>query len=135
MFLMRRRDIMAVGIVLSIAVLSTEGLVAAKIITKRLGLPVRHLEPLLQALSREGILEGFRGPDGGYRLARDPKAITIEDIVAAAETINQSAKSGASWSPLLKKVVLPAVEQAERAWLTALASITMEELLKAANRR
>ncbi len=44
----------------------------------------RHLEPVLQALVREGIFKGVRGLHGGYSLARDHEHITAEDILHAA---------------------------------------------------
>ena len=45
-------------------------------------LPPRHLETLLQALVRAGILKGVRGPRGGYELARERRRITVGEIVA-----------------------------------------------------
>jgi hypothetical protein len=47
----------------------------------RQGLALRHLEPLLQVLAPHGILTGYRGPRGGYRLAREPSDISVEDIL------------------------------------------------------
>lgn len=36
---------------------------------------------VLTVLSQAGFVHGTRGPGGGYRLARDPAAITIFDVV------------------------------------------------------
>lgn len=36
---------------------------------------------VLTQLSQHGIVRGTRGPGGGYRLARDPAAITVLEIV------------------------------------------------------
>jgi DNA-binding IscR family transcriptional regulator len=44
-------------------------------------LPLRHLEPVLQALVRDGILKGIRGPQGGYALARERNRIPADDIL------------------------------------------------------
>ena len=60
--------------------------VAAKALAARHNLPPRHLEPVLQALVRHGILKGVRGPRGGYELARERRRITAGDIVRAAMT-------------------------------------------------
>jgi Rrf2 family protein len=38
-------------------------------IARRLMLPRRYLEQVMQQLVRAGILRGVRGPRGGYRLA------------------------------------------------------------------
>ncbi|MFZ1091503.1 MAG: Rrf2 family transcriptional regulator [Xanthobacteraceae bacterium] len=32
-------------------------------------------------LAPHGILTGYRGPRGGYRLAREPSDISVEDIL------------------------------------------------------
>ncbi len=49
----------------------------------RLELPTTS--KLLKRLSRGGLVESFRGPQGGYRLARAPVSITLADIVVAME--------------------------------------------------
>jgi Rrf2 family protein len=48
-------------------------------------LPVPFLEQVLNKLKREGLVEGRRGVNGGYVLARDPRDITIGDAVRALE--------------------------------------------------
>jgi len=58
--------------------------VAAKALATRHGLSPRHLEPVLQALVRHGILKGTRGPRGGYELAREKGRITADNILRAA---------------------------------------------------
>src|SRR5690606_23368246 len=40
---------------------------------------------LLKPLAQAGLVEGFRGVRGGYRLARPPAAITLCDIVEATD--------------------------------------------------
>jgi len=40
---------------------------------------------LLKPLARAGLVEGFRGAHGGYRLARLPEAISLADVVEAME--------------------------------------------------
>ncbi len=48
-------------------------------------LPPAYLNKQLQALVRAGILTSVPGPRGGFRLAREPAAISLLDIVAAVE--------------------------------------------------
>ena len=91
-------------------------------------LPPRHLEPVLQALVHAGILKGIRGPRGGYQLGRERRRITAEDILRAAQSLEEDAGPAVPKSPLLSQVVLPAVAQADRAFSTALARISVEEL-------
>ena len=78
-------------------------------------LPPRHLEPVLQALVRHGILEGIRGPRGGYELARERGRITADDILRAAGTADELDGAELAESQLLSEVVMPALVQAEKA--------------------
>ena len=105
--------------------------VSAKSLAERHDLPARHLEPVLQALVRDGILKGIRGPRGGYQLARERRRITADDILRAAGTIeeDETARSG---SNLLNDVVRPAVAQAEKAFSLALSHINIEDLTRRA---
>lgn len=48
-------------------------------------LPPAYLAKHMQALARAGVVCSSRGARGGYRLARDPAAITLWDIVSAIE--------------------------------------------------
>lgn len=48
-------------------------------------LPVAYLEQLVGELRRAGLVEGTRGVRGGYRLAREPGAITVGDIYRVLE--------------------------------------------------
>jgi len=43
-----------------------------------------YLEQIATALRTAGLLEGFSGRHGGYRLGRPPKRIRIDEIVTAA---------------------------------------------------
>ena len=59
--------------------------VSAKALAAHHGLPPRHLEPVLQALVRCGILKGIRGPHGGYELARERRRVTADEYEQALE--------------------------------------------------
>ncbi|MGG5821110.1 RrF2 family transcriptional regulator [Falsiroseomonas sp. HW251] len=85
MLLRRDRALMAIDIVLDVAFHAGRGAEAtgAAGIAERLGAQRRGIEPVLQALSRAAILEGMRGPKGGYRLARAPRGIALMEIVEA----------------------------------------------------
>lgn len=56
-------------------------------------LPLRHLESVQQALVRDGIPKGIRGPRGSYQLARDSCRVTAEDILRAAGNVEVSTRS------------------------------------------
>ena len=84
MVLLSRKSLLAVAAVIDVAVHGQEHPVSAKALAARHSLPARHLEPVLQALVRMGILKGIRGPRGGYELARERKRITADEILRAA---------------------------------------------------
>src|SRR5580704_19117709 len=109
--LLPRKGILAIAAVIDIAVHARGRPVAAKALASRHRLPPRHLEPVLQALVRQGILKGVRGPRGGYELAREPSRITADDILRAAGTVEETAEPLAR-SNLLTLVVMPALAQA-----------------------
>jgi Rrf2 family protein len=106
--------------------------IRSKTLAMRLALPERHLEPMLQAMARHGILKSTRGPLGGYELAREQRRITADEILRAAGTADEAERTPVPQSALLNSVVMPAVEQAERAFSTALARINIEGLAHSA---
>ena len=86
--LLPRKGILAIAAVIDVALQAHGHPISAKSSAARHGLPPRHLEPVLQALVRDGILKGIRGPRGGYALARDRKQVTANDILRAAGTVD-----------------------------------------------
>jgi Rrf2 family iron-sulfur cluster assembly transcriptional regulator len=56
-----------------------------KEIAERQAIPPRFLEQIFQDLKRSGIVDSKRGPQGGYRLARESSKVTLGDIVRAVE--------------------------------------------------
>ncbi len=59
--------------------------VTAKRLAAFYDLPTAYLNKQLQALTRAGILSSVSGPKGGFQLARDPRNITLLDIVVAID--------------------------------------------------
>lgn len=60
---------------------SKEGkLVRIKEISESENISVQYLEQILFKLKNEKIIEGKRGPTGGYRLLKEPKEITLHDL-------------------------------------------------------
>jgi Rrf2 family protein len=133
MALLTHKGLLAIAAVIDVALHSRGGPVSAKTLAERHALPARHLEPVLQALVRVGILKGIRGPRGGYELTPERRRITADDILRAAGTIEDASDLAATaGSALLNEVVIPAVAQAERAFSIALARINLEDLVRKA---
>lgn len=101
--------------------------------------PREYLAKQLQALSKAGILQGSRGPAGGYRLARAASKITLRDIVMAIEgpgpcfrcqEIRQRGPSGQPKRCYPKPCgIARAMLAAERVYLAELGKTTLAQLI------
>lgn len=60
---------------------STNGKTGIKQISKDLDLPSPFLAKILQQLAKQKILSSSKGPHGGFSLLKDPRKITLIDIV------------------------------------------------------
>ena len=100
-------------------------------IAERLGLARRGMEPLLQALSRAGLLESVRGPRGGYRLGRPRRDIRLSDIVAVALAEDTDPSDGPS-GRLQTAVVDGVWSELEDAARAQLAALTLDDLMRRA---
>jgi Rrf2 family transcriptional regulator, iron-sulfur cluster assembly transcription factor len=129
--LLLSKGALAVVAVIEIALNARTAPIQSKALAKRLGLPERHLEPVLQALARHDILESVRGPRGGYQLAREERRIT-DDILRATDKTAEMDCTSLADSALLKSVVLPVLRQAEEAFSAELARISVEDLAQSA---
>ncbi|MBV8216920.1 MAG: Rrf2 family transcriptional regulator [Solirubrobacterales bacterium] len=67
------------------AVASDNRAVPAERIATSQGIPLNFLEHILSDLRVAGVVRSQRGADGGYRLARAAREITIADIIRAVE--------------------------------------------------
>lgn len=63
----------------------TDDYLSLKEIADSMDLSAKFLEEISADLKSQGLVESKRGSYGGYRLARDPKKITVKDIVEAIE--------------------------------------------------
>jgi Rrf2 family protein len=70
---------------IELALASGHGPVSATHIAKRQDLSVAYLEQLLHRLKKEGFVSSVRGPRGGYVLAKEPRRITMAQIVRVLE--------------------------------------------------
>lgn len=57
-------------------------------IATRLDVSLSHLEHLFALLRRHELVEGFRGPGGGYVLARAARDISVGDIVYCVDQLD-----------------------------------------------
>jgi Rrf2 family protein len=62
-----------------------DGQVLGKDISETEGLPAAYLEQIMASLRRADIVLGTRGARGGYVLTRDPRTITVTELIVALE--------------------------------------------------
>ena len=62
-----------------------DGPQSIKLIAERQGIPEAYLEQLIAVLRREKLVISNRGAQGGYRLSREPKDMTVGDVLRALE--------------------------------------------------
>jgi len=73
----------AVTAMLDLAIHHDEGPVTLADISGAQGISLSYLEQLFARLRKEGLVEGLRGPGGGYRLSRPPAEISIAEVIDA----------------------------------------------------
>jgi Rrf2 family transcriptional regulator, cysteine metabolism repressor len=70
---------------LDIALNGDDGLVMLKDIAARQEISKRYLEHMMTLLKKGGLLVSERGVGGGYRLARPPEEIRLDEVFEALE--------------------------------------------------
>ncbi len=131
MLIRRDRGMLGVAVMLDVAFHGGRtATVSAAEIADRLGLARRGMEPLLQALSRGGLLESVRGPRGGYRLGRPRRDIKLSDVVAVADA-DAEPSEGPSGG-LQERVVDVLWAELETTARDRLDALTLDDLLRRA---
>ena len=95
-------------------------------------LPPRYTPQILGLLAKAGLAEARAGRDGGYRLLRDPKDVSLLDVVEAAEgplaTKDCTLRGGpCQWEDMC--AVHPAWVEATEAFRSSLARTTLADLV------
>lgn len=80
----------AVTATLSLALHYKDGPLNVADLSEEQGISVSYLEQLFAYLRRGGLVQGVRGPGGGYILTRPASDISLADIVAAVDGADES---------------------------------------------
>ena len=130
MLVISKKTLFAIEAVLDIACNAGEKPVRSSEISERQGIPNRYLEPVMQELVRAGILNGIRGPRGGYRLGRDGRQIDLAEIEAVTERADSQAEppDDRPHTRLGSEVVTPLCEDLAQRWAKQLEKITIGDL-------
>lgn len=75
----------AVRAMCELAAQSEDGPTKADVLAGAQDIPTSFLENILSDLKRAGLVMSQRGPEGGHRLGRPAKQISVADVVRAVE--------------------------------------------------
>jgi len=62
------------------------------------GLSSHHLSKVMKSLTRSKIVQPIRGPGGGYRLIKDPSAVTLWDVMAVLGALGGLDECAIGWA-------------------------------------
>lgn len=104
-------------------------------IAKAYGVSELFLFKILQPLSKAGIVDTVRGRNGGVRLGRPAKDITLFDVVKVTEdsfAMAECFENGVADCPLVDSCGLNSVlSKALKAFFDVLADYTIDDIVKA----
>lgn len=75
----------ALRLMLDLAINNTGEPVRIKDIAERQEISDKYLEQIISVLNKAGYVKSLRGPQGGYRLSKDPKEYTVGMILRLTE--------------------------------------------------
>jgi Rrf2 family iron-sulfur cluster assembly transcriptional regulator len=98
----------AISAMVSLALVKQPNSVTLGDIAQLDNISISYLEQIFASLRHHGLVEGIRGPGGGYHLVRSAEEITIAQIIAAVD------KQPGKLNPLA--IANNSVSEAERIW-------------------
>jgi FeS assembly SUF system regulator len=72
-------------VVMTVLAATPDAVLSASELAERAGLETPTVSKLLKPLAQAGLVDGFRGANGGYRLARPADRIGLLEVVEAME--------------------------------------------------
>ena len=98
-------------------------LVPAPEIAKRQRISISRIELLLRPLRESGLVVAVKGRAGGYQLSKDPRVITIKDIVLA---MNQIKKRKVEVADIAKELY----QSLETYMMSCISNVTLASAIK-----
>jgi Rrf2 family cysteine metabolism transcriptional repressor len=84
-FTLSARAAYGLAAALVLAEKKSHGPVQIRDIADTQNIPQHYLEQILVTLKRSGLVESFRGAQGGYALAKAPASLRVDEVLAALE--------------------------------------------------
>ena len=111
MFTLSAKAAYGLTAVMELAVRHNECPVQIKDVAEAHGIPQHYLEQILVQLKKAGIVESFRGAQGGYALAAKPGEIRVVDVLSQLDgkltVVPEARRNGALsffWSSLESEI-------------------------------
>ncbi|MDQ6663679.1 MAG: Rrf2 family transcriptional regulator [Acidobacteriota bacterium] len=104
---------------------------STKEISTAYGIPLPLLSKVMQKLTKSGLLQSIAGTNGGYKLARDPRAITALEIIRSLDgpiILTSCFTSHGECDQSERCTVREPLRQVHEAILGLLANMTVAEL-------
>jgi Rrf2 family protein len=103
-------------------------------IAEEMAIPSRYTHEIVSLLVKAGLAEALAGKQGGYRLVRDARNITLLDVIEAGEgamRLDRCALSGGPchWQQTIC-AVHPMLEDSVKAMTTSMRSRSLADVLK-----
>ena len=73
------------AILIMVELTRDHAMLSAHALAERVGVEVPTASKVLKLLAGGGLLESFRGPNGGYRVTRKAAEISVAEVIAAIE--------------------------------------------------
>jgi len=132
LFKIKKRIIYAIEAVIDIALNSGVNPVQNISIAKRQGIPKRYLEQTLQTLVKNNILVASRGPNGGYRLAKERRKIMVSDIISSVSSSSSSDLQDFYNTQISKFLIEPLITKVTKKSFELLNNVSVEDIYKLA---
>jgi Rrf2 family protein len=106
--------------------------VALNNIAERNGISPQYLEQVFASLRKSGLVKSIKGAQGGYRLARSPKEITVSQILEALDGSylidEEEGKAGGMSEKISKAIQIMVIDAVNRDLTNRLNGITLEDM-------
>ena len=117
------KSVTAIKMLIDLGEHKHSGFITLLDISNRKDISKKFLEQIVPTFKNNGIIIGNRGNQGGYKLAKDPKDITLKDVLYLTENI--LLKENYNYSPVDE--IVNNIDLELEAYLS---SITLEKLIE-----
>ena len=131
-----------VSALVAVGLMDSGGPVSLKSVAERQGISEHYLEQIMGPLRKAGLVHSVRGAQGGYRLAKEPSAISVGDVIrvldgpiAPVECASETTCEFDHCARVDTCVTLDVWTRLRDSMVEVLDSVTLADLIKSAARQ